>query len=103
MYPISYLFGVLLLHVSAHMPYSGSLCVRSKLLANLRLSWVKSARWMELDYFLLIRCVAIAAYSVDFSSYECQYSKSFPLAHMKICLMCAYSIRDGKRLIYQIR
>jgi hypothetical protein len=42
-----------------HMPSSASLCVPSKLLAHLRLSWVKSARLMEVDYCLRPRCVAI--------------------------------------------
>jgi hypothetical protein len=35
------------------MPSSGSLCVPSKLFAHLLLSWVKSARWMEVDYSFL--------------------------------------------------
>jgi hypothetical protein len=43
-----------------YMPSSGSPCVPSKLLAHLRLLWVKSARWMEVNYCLLPRCVAIA-------------------------------------------
>jgi hypothetical protein len=42
------------------MSSSGSLFVPSKLLAHLRLSWVISARWIEVDYCLLPRCVAIA-------------------------------------------
>jgi hypothetical protein len=42
-----------------YMPSSRSLCVPSKQLAHLLLSWVKSAQWMEVDYCLLSICVAI--------------------------------------------
>jgi hypothetical protein len=44
------------------MPSLGSLCVPSKLLAHLLLSWVKSACWIEVDYCLLLRCVAIVTH-----------------------------------------
>lgn len=40
---------------------------------------------------------------MDFSTYECKYLKPFAHEHLNIGLLCANSIRDGKRLIYKSR